>query len=296
MNIGFIGLGSMGIHMATNLIRKNNNLIVYDINDKSTELICDLGATKANSPREVCIQANLIFTSLPNPKVLEEVALGEGGIINNCQLGSTLFDLSTTDPNTIEKIAEAGKSKKINILDAPVSGGTNGAKNATLCIMVGGDKLIFEKYKYILDILGNQVMYCGPIGAGSICKIANNLIGMSLVVILAEAFSLGVKCGVDPSILYKAISMSSGNSTQMAKYPNTVFKGDFSPGFKLELGAKDVSLATQLGREKNIPLDISNLIHQKYVEAMNKGLSKESNLAITKIQEEKSGITIRSDK
>ena len=143
--------------------------------------------------------------------------------------------------------------------------------------------------------MGSEIMFCGEIGSGAVCKIANNLIGMTLGVVLSEAFSMGVKAGVEPMTLYKAISASSGNTTHMKLYPDTLFKGNFQPGFKLDLGAKDVGLATDLGRKLRVPMKVSNLIQQSYINAQNKGLGEESNHAIAKLQEEISGVEIRDN-
>ena len=293
MKIGFIGVGFMGRHMARHIIDGGHEVTIYDINKSAAEDLLGHGATWAESPAEVSANNTLIFTSLPTPKDVEQIALGEGGILSTANSGSTFFDLSTTDPETIKRISEKFAIKGVEVLDAPVSGGTTGAEKATLCVMVGGEKKAYDKYKDILDLIGNQVVYCGPLGAGAVCKIVNNLIGMTLGVVLAEAFSLGVKAGVDPITLYNAVSMSSGETRSMHGYPNSLFKGNFEPGFKLDLGAKDVGLATQLGRSLKVPMEISNVVQQRYVEAQNKGLGSESTIAVAKLQEEKSGITIR---
>ena len=185
--------------------------------------------------------------------------------------------------------------KGATILDAPVSGGTVGAEKGTLCIMVGGEQSKYEKYKPILETMGTEIMFCGEIGSGAVCKIANNLIGMTLGVVLSEALTMGVKAGVEPMTLYKAISASTGNTAHMKSYPDTLFKGNFEPGFKLDLGAKDVGLATDLGRKLRVPMKVSNLIQQSYINAQNKGLGQESTLAIAKLQEEISGVEIRNN-
>ena len=293
MNIGFVGVGFMGKHMAINLINAGHSIKVFDINSSIVDELCELGANKANSPQEVCLETKLVFTSLPTPQIVEEVFMSEGGIFSQASPGTTMIDLSTTDPETIKRIASQGSKINVHFLDAPVSGGTIGAENATLSIMVGGDKEKFEEFEPILNILGDKIMYCGELGSGATCKIVNNLIGMSVGVLLSEAFTLGIKSGVNPSILYEAISKSSGNTGQMHSFPNSVFINNFDPGFKLELGAKDVGLATEMGRKTGVPMEVSNLIHQKYIEAMNKSLGKEVSLAIVKLQEEKSGVKIR---
>ena len=293
MKVGFIGVGFMGQHMAKHILDGGHDLTIYDISETAAKNLVKAGAKSLSSPSEVAAVSEVIFTSLPTPQDVEQVVLGEGGILAGALEGTTLFDLSTTDPETITRISNSASQRGINVLDAPVSGGTIGAEQGTLCVMVGGDKNNYDRYKSVLDLIGNQVVYCGNLGAGAVCKIVNNLIGMTLGVVLSEAFSLGVKAGVDPMTLYNAVSMSSGETRQMHTIPTGLFEGEFSPGFKLDLGSKDVGLATNLGRSLRVPMDVSNLIHQKYVEAQNRGWGGQSTTAIAKLQEERAGVEIR---
>ena len=294
MKVGFIGVGFMGKHMARHIIEGGHELTIYDISETAAKDLVDLGAKWANSPSIVATNSEVIFTSLPTPQDVEQVVIGEGGLLDGAIEGTTFFDLSTTDPETITRISESTSQKGVTLLDAPVSGGTTGAEEGTLCVMVGGDKSKYDKYKSVLDLIGTQVVYCGNLGAGAVCKIVNNLIGMTLGVVLSEAFSLGVKAGVDPMTLYNAVSMSSGETRQMHTFPTGLFEGNFEPGFKLDLGSKDVGLATNLGRSLRVPMEVSNLVHQKYVEAQNKEWGGQSTTAIAKLQEERAGVEIRS--
>ena len=294
MKVGFIGVGFMGKHMARHIIEGGHELTRYDLSETAAKDLVDLGAKWANSPSIVATNSEVIFTSLPTPQDVEQVVIGEGGLLDGAIEGTTFFDLSTTDPETITRISESTSQKGVTLLDAPVSGGTTGAEEGTLCVMVGGDKSKYDKYKSVLDLIGTQVVYCGNLGAGAVCKIVNNLIGMTLGVVLSEAFSLGVKAGVDPMTLYNAVSMSSGETRQMHTFPTGLFEGNFEPGFKLDLGSKDVGLATNLGRSLRVPMEVSNLVHQKYVEAQNKGWGGQSTTAIAKLQEERAGVEIRS--
>ena len=294
MKVGFIGVGFMGKHMAKHILDGGHELTIYDISETAAKDLVDLGAKWANSPSIVATNSEVIFTSLPTPQDVEQVVIGEGGLLDGAIEGTTFFDLSTTDPETITRISESTSQKGVTLLDAPVSGGTTGAEEGTLCVMVGGDKSKYDKYKSVLDLIGTQVVYCGNLGAGAVCKIVNNLIGMTLGVVLSEAFSLGVKAGVDPMTLYNAVSMSSRETRQMHTFPTGLFEGNFEPGFKLDLGSKDVGLATNLGRSLRVPMEVSNLVHQKYVEAQNKGWGGQSTTAIAKLQEERAGVEIRS--
>jgi 3-hydroxyisobutyrate dehydrogenase-like beta-hydroxyacid dehydrogenase len=160
--------------------------------------------------------------------------------------------------------------------------------------MVGGDQAVFQRIKPALDAIGRHVVYCGPIGNGMVCKICNNLVSMSTGVVLAEALTLGVKAGVDLGVLADVIANSSGGCKRITeKFPRFLFKGNFQPGFATALAAKDVRLATELGREYGIPMEISNLVDQRHVEALHRGWGAEDSDAVARIQEEKAGVQLR---
>ena len=292
MKVGFVGVGFMGRHMARNVLNGGHDMKVYDLNREAADELLSLGATWANSPREAAETSEVTFTSLPTPQVVEEVVSGEGGILSGAEHGSALFDLSTTDPSTIQRIAARAEASGIQMLDAPVSGGTAGAEAATLCVMVGGDRDTYDRYKPVLDLIGDKVMYCGGLGSGAVCKIVNNLVGLSVGVLLSEAFSMGVKWGVDAQTLYDAVSGSSGNTNSMHGFPSGIFQRNFEPGFALDLAAKDVGLATQLGRELRVPMEMSNIAQQRYIDGQNRGFGRMSAGAVAIVQEERAGVEI----
>ena len=294
MRVGFIGVGYMGRHMARNIAKGGHELTVFDIRKEAADEHVAEGAAWADSPRAVAEASEVVFTSLPRPRDVEAVATGEGGILSGAARGTVYFDLSTADPATMHRIADAARSRGVAVLDAPVSGGTVGAEQGTLCVMVGGDREVYDKSKPVLDLIGDKVMYCGPLGSGSICKIVNNLVGLSVAVVLSEAFTLGVKAGVGPQTLYEAVSKSSGNTERMRRFPNGLFKGDFDPGFQVDLAAKDVGLATEMGRDMGIPMELSNLVQQRYIEAQGRGWGKLESSAVVRLQEERAGVEVRT--
>jgi 3-hydroxyisobutyrate dehydrogenase len=220
--------------------------------------------------------------------------MGEGGILRGAASGTAYFDLSTTDPDTIRRISEAARGKGVTMLDAPVSGGTTGAEKGTLCVMVGGDEPTYQRYKAVLDLIGDKVMYCGDLGAGAVCKIVNNLVGLSVGVVLSEAFTVGVKAGVPPETLFEAVSKSSGNTQAMQGFPAGLFKGNFEPGFQLDLAAKDVGLATEMGRRLRVPMDLSNLVQQRYIDGQNSGWGRMAAGAVARVQEKRAGVEVRT--
>ena len=294
MKLGFIGTGNMGNPMAANLIRAGHQLTVHDLRREAATNLLEMGAEWADSPRDAVRGNEVVFTSLPVPRDVEVVLLGEGGILEGAGEGSIYVDLSTNSPTVIRRLHEVCAAKGISVLDAPVSGGTYGAAAGTLAVMVGGEERVFNQVKPALDAIGSHVVYCGDIGSGSVCKICNNLLSMGIGVLLSEALTMGVKAGVDLAVLADVIANSSGSCRRLTeKFPRFLFQGNFEPGFATALAAKDVRLATDLGREYGIPMDLANLVDQRHVEAMFRGWGAEDSDAVARIQEEKAGVQLR---
>ncbi len=294
MKVGFIGLGNMGNPMATNLARAGHELTVHDLRREAATNLLEMGANWADSPRDAVPGNDVVFTSLPVPRDVDAVVLGENGILEGATPNTVYMDLSTNSPTSIRRVHEICAEKGVSVLDAPVSGGVYGAAAGTLAVMVGGDKAIFDRMKPTLDAIGSHVVYCGPIGNGMVCKICNNLLSMGIGVLMTEALTLGVKAGVDLATLADVIANSSGGNRRLVeKFPRFLFKGNFDPGFATALAAKDVRLATDLGREYGIPMELSNLVDQRHVEAMFRGWGPEDSDAVSKIQEEKAGVQLR---
>ena len=294
MKIGFIGTGNMGNPMASHLIKAGHQVTVHDLRREAAINLLEVGATWADTPKDATTGNEMVFTSLPVPRDVEVVVLGENGILGEAVPGSIFVDLSSNSPTLIRRIHQACQEKGVIVLDAPVSGGQIGAAAGTLAIMVGGDQEIFSRIKPVLDAMGSHVVYCGPIGSGMVVKICNNLISMGAGVLLAESLTLGVRAGVDLAVLVDVIGNSSGSCSRMTrKFPNNLFKGNFEPGFAITLAAKDVRLATDLARELGLPLELSNLVDQRHVEALFRGWGAEDCDAVVRLQEEKSGVQLR---
>ena len=294
MKIGFIGTGNMGNPMAANLIKAGHQLTVHDLRREAATNLLEMGANWAASPKAAVPGNEVVLTSLPVPRDVEAVVLGENGILEGASEGQVLFDLSTNSPTMIRRLHEECAASGMTLLDSPVSGGTYGASAGTLAVMVGGDKPTFDRFKPTLEAIGTHVVYCGDIGNGSVCKICNNLMSMGTGVLLAEALTLGVKAGVDLDTLADVINNSTGGSKRLKdKFPLFLFQGNFEPGFATALAAKDVRLAPDLGREYGIPMELSTLVAHRHVEALFSGYGPEDSDAVAKIQEEKSGIQLR---
>jgi 3-hydroxyisobutyrate dehydrogenase len=296
MNVGFIGLGTMGRHMASNLIKGGHKLVVYDVRREAAEPHLKAGATWAASPRAVAEATDVVFTSLPGPAEVEAVALDEqGGLIAGLTAGKVYLDLSTNSPALVRRIHDVFKSRGIDMLDAPVSGGPKGAETRKLALWVGGDEDVYKRCKPVLDAIGDQPYYVGPIGAGSIAKLVHNCAGYVVQTALAEVFTMGVKAGVEPLALWKAVRQGAGGRRRTFDgLVDQFLPGRFEPpAFALRLAHKDVSLATALGREHKVPMKLANITLEEMTEALNRGWGERDSRVAMLLQEERAGVEIK---
>jgi 3-hydroxyisobutyrate dehydrogenase len=268
MRIGFIGLGNMGGPMALNLIKAGHQLTVHDIRRNMAEAHIAGGAKWADTPADAAHDAELVLTSLPGPKEVEAVAIsGENGIIHGMRAGTIYADLSTNSPTVIRRLQPLFAAKSIALLDAPVSGGIPGARSGTLSLMVGGDETAYLKIKPTLAAIGDKLQYVGATGAGAVAKIVHNMLVFTTFAIFAEAFTLGVKAGVDPEKLYMAVRNGAyGQNMMLALLPARVFPGHFDhPSATLTIGHKDIHLAAELARELNVPARVLANVEQNLI-------------------------------
>ena len=295
MKIGFIGLGTMGRHMASNLIKAGHELVVHDVRPEASAPHRKAGAGWAETPREVAEATHVVFTSLPGPPEVEAVALGEQGLLAGLAAGKVYFDLTTNSPALVRRIHAVFAARGIQMLDAPVSGGPRGAETRRLALWVGGDETVFNRYKPVLDAIGDQPYYVGPIGAGSIAKLVHNCAGYVIQTALAEVFTLGVKAGVDPLALWKAVRQGAvGRRRTFEGLVDQFLPGRFEPAaFALRLAHKDVTLATSLGREHKVPMRLANITLEEMTEALNRGWGERDSRVAMLLQEERAGVEIR---
>jgi 3-hydroxyisobutyrate dehydrogenase-like beta-hydroxyacid dehydrogenase len=296
MRIGFVGLGNMGGPMALNIIKAGHALTVYDVRREAAEPHIAAGARWADSPAAVSTDVEVVMTSLPGPKETEQVALEENGILRGISRDSIYADLSTNSPVVVRRLHAIFAEKGIPMLDAPVSGGILGARNATLAVMVGGERAAFERIKPAFDAIGDKVSYIGESGAGSVAKLVHNTIAICSTQLLAEAFTMGVKAGVAPEALLKAVQDGAYGKGMLltGAMPKMVFRGNFDRvTFALKLARKDLGLATEVGRELNVPMPLANLVEQDLLAALVNGLGEKDATAAVTIQEGRAGVKIR---
>lgn len=295
MKVGFIGLGTMGSSMALNLIQAKHDLVVNDVRREAGVPHLAAGARWAETARQVGEESEVVFTSLPGPREVESVATGDGGLHEGMRSGTAWFDLSTNDPSLMRRLHAAFAARGVHVLDAPVSGGPRGARTRKLALWVGGDEAIFRRWKPVLDAIGDQPYYVGPVGSGSVAKLVHNCAGYILQTALAEVFTMGVKAGVDPLGIFRAIRQGAGGRRRTFDgLADQFLPGTFDPpAFALRLAHKDVTLATALGRQLGVPMRLANLTLEELTEALNRGWGQRDSRVSMLLQEERAGVEIR---
>lgn len=255
--IGFIGLGIMGKPMSKNLIKAGYSLIVYDINAEAVKEVASLGAEIGKSCEDVAGKSDIIITMLPNSPHVKEVLFGENGVAEGVKAGTIIVDMSSIDPIVSKEISDILKEKKVDFIDAPVSGGEPKAIDGTLSIMAGGSEKVFNQVKDILSKMGSSVVLVGEAGSGNVTKLANQIIVALNIAAMSEAFVLATKAGVDPEKVFDAIKGGLAGSTVLnAKVP-MVLNRNFKPGFRIELHIKDLMNSMDTAHKLNVPLPLT---------------------------------------
>lgn len=294
MKVGFVGLGRMGGHMARNLVQAGHDVTVYDVRPESVEVLVELGASASTTASGVAPGAEFVFTSLPGPAEVTGVWQGDNGLLAHMEQSALGIDLSTVGADTARSVEKEARERGRRFMDSPVSGGVGGAEAGTLSLMLGGSADDFEEAFSVLSAIGDpdKIYHCGEIGAGSVTKLVNNLIGMTTNVVIAEAFTMGVKAGVDASTIFDVVTASSGNSATLAQWKDSVLKRDFSPGFMLALGHKDVRLALELADQLDIPMPVTSVAKERMAKALAEGWDEDAAAVVARLQERDADVVI----
>ena len=298
MRIGFIGLGMMGSHMVANLQKAGHDLVVHDVRREAGEPALKRGARWAETPADAARQSEIVLTSLPGPKEVELVVLGNNGVIHGAQAGSFYVDLSTSSPTLIRRIYKVLGERGVIVADAPVSGGIIGAEEASLQIMVGSDPDVFEQIKPALLGIGDKITYIGEVGAGAVAKLVHNQIAFVVQAAVAEGLTLGTKAGIAPEKLLEAIrggAYGRSNGSVGSSMENIILKGGWdTPRFTLALARKDLGLATDLASEFGVPMPLAAVVEQNLIECLNRGWGGKDMTAAWALQEDRAHIQVRS--
>ena len=292
LKIGFVGLGIMGKPMSKNLIKAGHELTVFDIVEPAVKELEAMGAKRASSSKEAAAKTDLVITMLPDSPDVEKAALGSNGVFEGIRSGSKYIDMSTISPVTSKKVAEAAKTKGIHVLDAPVSGGEKGAIDATLTIMVGGAKSVFDDCLPIFQAMGKNIVYCGEVGSGQVVKACNQILVAGVLETASEALVLGAKAGVDPEVVLKVIAGGYAMRVLDVRGP-MVLKRNFQPGFKTRLHYKDLGIALAAGSEYGVPLPVTGLIHEMMGAMKVLGRGETDHSAIVTLLEDLAKVEVR---
>jgi 3-hydroxyisobutyrate dehydrogenase len=270
--VAFLGVGNMGSRMARRLLDAGYDLTAYDPDPDALSAVASAGAKAGESPFDAGRGAEIVICSLPTSGIVESAIIGAAGVAEALDPGTTVIDMSTTDPATARRVSAALSARGVNFLDAPVSRGVGAATNGTLAIMVGGDEEVLESRREVLGHLGSDIVHVGPVGCGQMTKLCNNMMAAITMQGLAETLVAGVKAGLDISILTNVISMSSGGNWILSNYlPTTVLARDDTTKFSLELMHKDIGLFLAATEEMGVSAPLSATCVQTNRLARNEG-------------------------
>jgi 3-hydroxyisobutyrate dehydrogenase len=292
--VGFIGLGAMGLPMANNVMKAGFPLTVWARRPERAESLREAGAAWADTPRALAEHCEVIVTCVTNSPDVRDLVL-DTGLLDGARAGTVIVDMSTIAPATSRELAERCAERQVWFLDAPVSGGTQGAAAGTLTIMVGGDAAALETARPVLEAMGKRIFHVGPSGAGEVVKLVNNLLVGTIAAATAEALVLGAKAGADVATMAEVVGASTGASWQLAnQFPLRAFTGSFQPGFMTDLLVKDLDLALDLGGEMRAPLLLTALVRQLYAESQARGNGRADYTSLLRVLESSAGVEVRT--
>lgn len=297
MNIGFIGLGNMGSGMAANLLaycqREGHQLAVLDINQSAVARLTAQGALNGASAGELAANSDVLFTSLPSSKEINALAQGDTGILNHLKPGSVWFDTSTNEVSAWEAL-RAQASDAVHLVDAPVTGGSEGAAAGTLTMLLGGEQGVIEKYRPVLESFTKRAVYMGPSGAGYTTKLAQLHLNYLVAQGIGEALMLGAKAKLDLNTLYDVLNNSCASSYVVENYIPKVLDGSYDDSFKLGLAEKDMRLINQLGEHLDVELPLGSLVYQTYQKATQAYGFDAPHLSVVRLVEEQAATPLRN--
>lgn len=293
MQVGFIGLGRMGFPMARNLIRAGHSVVAYNRSQGPVDRLVALGARPASTPAAVAGAVDVLVSCVLTPEQVEQIYLGPGGAIEGARAGQVFIDTSTIYPMTSRKIGEALGAKGVAFIDAPISGGPQGAENGTLSVMVGGDTAALEKVRPILEVFGKNIFHMGPVGAGCATKICNQILTGTAHVLVAETMVLGTKLGLDPQKLFEVLHLSSGQCRALDRaVPEAILPRNFDAVYTVNGMIKDLECAIRTAKENGVRLLLPTLAQQIYVEARGLGHSDQHLAAVIMPMEKIAGVEV----
>ena len=291
--IGFIGLGIMGKPLSKNLLKAGHKLVVFATSPGPLEELVKAGAERGASSQDVGSRADTIITMLPDGPEVEQVVLGPGGVLEGARPGALVIDMSSISPTVAQKVGAACEAVGVDFLDAPVSGGEPRAIHGTLAIMVGGKKEVFERAQPILQAMGSYVTLTGPVGAGNVTKLANQIMVAANIAAMGEALVLASKAGLDPEIVFEAVKGGLAGSTVLNFKAPMVIARNFQPGFRIRLHQKDLRNALQAAESLGISLPITSMVQQMLVSLVADGKGDLDHSAIVQYLEQTAQVEVK---
>lgn len=292
LTVGYIGLGLMGKSIARNILKAGFPLVVHNRSRAAVMELAAEGAVAAGSPKEVAAQVDVVFTNLPDTPDVEQVVLGKDGIIEGAHDGLIFIDNSTIKPASARMLARKLQAKNVSALDAPVSGGDIGAKNATLTIMVGGEASVLEKVMPVFQAMGKVITHVGEAGAGQVAKAANQIMVAAQMVAMGELLVFSKKAGVDPRKVVEAIKGGAAQCWTLDVKPPRLFEGNRAPGFKAHMQLKDLKIVLETAREYEIPVAGTLTNTELFQEMIDLGMGELDNSAVIGVIEKNAGVSL----
>ena len=288
--VGFIGLGIMGTPMAGHILRGGHPLTVYNRTRSKTAGLAARGAAVADSPAEAAARSEIVIVMVSDTPDVEQVVAGPRWVMEGVRPGSVVGDMSTIAPQMERALDAKLRARGAALIDAPVSGGDVGARDATLAIMAGGDPEAFERVRPALALLGRTITYCGPSGSGQLAKLCNQILVSVTLLGVSEALVFARKNGLDPSIMIEAVSGGAAQSWQLTNLGPRIIKRDFAPGFMVDLVQKDLRLVLEACGKAGVSLPATGLVHQLFASAQAHGDGREGTPSLAKVVERLSGL------
>jgi 2-hydroxy-3-oxopropionate reductase len=293
--IGFVGLGIMGLPMAKNLVDAGYDVVGTNRSDEPVEELVEYGGEGADTAAEAARRSDVVITCLPDSEVVSEVMRADDGIVAGVEEGMTVIDMSTISPTVTEELADELAEEGVDMLDAPISGGEEGAIEGTLSIMVGGDGGVLEAHRDLFDVMGGTTTHCGPNGAGQVTKACNQIVVANTMQAVSEALVFAEKAGADLEAVVDAISGGAAGCWTLDNRAPRMIRGNFEPGFFASYQYKDLRIATDAGEAFGSPMPITELTHEMYKSMEENGMGRDDNSGVMQVVETLAGTEARVD-